>query len=76
MTALMNAIESDPQQQLVINLAEQTVVHKGGQLQGTIPDGPREQFLNGTWDALGQLLEADNAINDTAAQLPYVSAFK
>ncbi len=75
-TALMNAIESDPQQQLVINLAEQTVVHKGGQLQGTIPDGPREQFLNGTWDALGQLLEADNAINDTAAQLPYVSAFK
>jgi 3-isopropylmalate/(R)-2-methylmalate dehydratase small subunit len=75
-SALMDSIDDDPRQEIAIDLAAQTVVYKGGQAGGSIPDGPREQFLHGTWDALGQLLEAGTAIDDTAAKLPYVSAFK
>ena len=75
-SALMDSIDEDPQQEVAIDLARQTIAYKGGQVRGTIPDGPREQFLSGTWDALGQLLEAGVAIDDAAAKLPYVTAFK
>ena len=75
-SALMDSIDEDPQQEVAIDLAGQTIAYKGGQVPGTIPDGPREQLLSGTWDALGQLLEAGTAIDNAAAKLPYVSAFK
>ncbi len=75
-SALMDSIDEDPQQEVAIDLAGQTIAFKGGQVRGTIPDGPREQLLSGTWDALGQLLEAGVAIDDAAAKLPYVTAFK
>ena len=75
-SALMDSIDEDPRQEVAIDLAGQIIAYKGGQVRGTIPDGPREQFLSGTWDALGQLLEAGVAIDDAAAKLPYVTAFK
>ena len=75
-SALMDSIDEDPRQEVAIDLARQTIAYNGVQVRGTIPDGPREQFLSGTWDALGQLLEAGVAIDDAAAKLPYVTAFK
>ena len=75
-SALMASIDDDPRQEVVIDLAGQTVAYKDGQIPATIPDGPREQLLRGTWDALAQLLDAGTAIDDVAARLPYVSAFK
>ena len=73
---LMDSIDDDPRQEVSIDLAGQTIAYKDGQVRGMIPDGPRKQFLSGTWDALGQLLEAGAAIEDAAAKLPYVSVFK
>ncbi|MEO0884362.1 MAG: isopropylmalate isomerase, partial [Cyanobacteria bacterium J06648_10] len=35
--------------------------------------GPRQMFLNGTWDACGQLVAQADAIGKTAKQLPYVN---
>ncbi len=38
----------------------------------TMGSGPRQMFLNGTWDACGQLLQQRDDIETTATRLPYV----
>jgi 3-isopropylmalate dehydratase small subunit len=44
-------------------------------IKARIPDGPRNQLVNGTWDSTAVLLEAGNAIEATAKKLPYVAGF-
>lgn len=73
--ALMDGVEADPGRELSMDVAAQTI-HFGDQsIQGMIPDGPRDQFVTGTWDVLGQLVDAEEQIARTAAQLPYVAGF-
>ena len=43
--------------------------------QCPIPDGAREGFLAGTWDATGLLLEDPEEIEAVARALPYTRAF-
>ena len=44
-------------------------------IKATVPDGPRNQLVAGTWDSTAVLLEAAAAIEATAAKLPYVAGF-
>ena len=73
---LMDAVEADPARELVLDVAAQTIRGAGDTIQGALADGPRGQFLDGAWDALGQLLEASEQIGATARQLPYTSSFE
>ena len=73
---LMDAVEADPARELVLDVAAQTICGAGDTIQGALADGPRGQFLDGAWDALGQLLEAGEQIGATARQLPYTSNFE
>ena len=75
MQALMAAIEGDPAQEITIDLATRTVRYVGGEQAAAIADGPREQFLKGNWDSLGQLLAADDQIESTTRKLPYMAGF-
>jgi 3-isopropylmalate/(R)-2-methylmalate dehydratase small subunit len=70
---LMESVELDPEQPLVIDVAQQSVRYRDGELVGAIPDGTRDQLLEGRWDATSLLLAAGDAIEQTAARLPYVS---
>ena len=72
---LQAAIEAQPPVELTVDVAGQRVSWDGGQIAATMPDGARGQFVDGTWDALGQLLEAGNAIATMAEGLPYTSNF-
>jgi len=72
---LMDAVEANPARELVLDVATQTIRGAGDTIQGALADGPRGQFLDGAWDALGQLLEAGEQIGATARQLPYTSSF-
>ncbi len=72
---LQRRVDADPSLEVEIDV-ENLVVRAGGFLAVCrIPDGPRSQFLAGTWDALAVLLEAGDAIGATARRLPYVSGF-
>ena len=73
---LMDAVEANPARELVLDVATQTIRGAGDTIQGALADGPRGQFLDGAWDALGQLLEAGEQIGATARQLPYTSNFE
>lgn len=75
MQTLMAAIERDPAQEIAIDLATRTVRYAGGEQAAAIADGPREQFLKGSWDSLGQLLAAGDRIESTTRKLPYMAGF-
>ena len=72
---LQESIEADPNQEVVLDLETQTVNFGGNSIQATIPNGPREQFMSGNWDSLGQLLEGGDQIDAAAARLPYTANF-
>ena len=72
---LMDAVELDPAQQLVLDLAAGTLVSRVGTQRIAMPDGARRQLLEGSWDAMAVLMEARDAIQATAERLPYVGGF-
>jgi hypothetical protein len=53
----------------------QQVRFGGDQIAAAVPAGARQQFLDGSWDALGQLLDDPSVIGATAARLPYINGF-
>mgnify|MGYP001820333323 CR=1 FL=1 len=69
---LMDSIELDPQQTVTLDLVDRKVRSRAGEMDATIPDGVRQQLLEGSWDATRVLLEAGDAIERTAARLPYI----
>ncbi len=69
---LQTHIEQTPDQAMAVDL-ETLQVSLGQQTYGVeMGSGPRQMFLNGTWDACGQLLQQRDDIQATATQLPYV----
>ena len=71
---LMDAVELDPTQTIRVDIRAQTVTCRAGKMRAGIPADVRHQLLEGTWDATHVLLEADTAIEETAARLPYMNA--
>ena len=72
---LMDAVELDPQQELALDLAAGTLTSRVGTQKVAMPEGAKRQLLEGNWDATAVLLEARDAIQKTAATLPYVAGF-
>lgn len=73
---LMDAIEADPTLEVIVDVGDRAVRFGSDSVAAGIPDGTRDQFISGTWDALGQLLESREDIDRTAAALPYLSGFR
>ena len=69
------AVEVDPEQTLRLDLAGGTLVSSAGSQAIEMPAGARKTLVEGTWDATAALLEAGDAIEATAARLPYVGGF-
>ncbi|MGD1865490.1 MAG: 3-isopropylmalate dehydratase small subunit [Phormidesmis sp.] len=72
-STLQLLVTADPTLSLSLDLASMTV--KAGDFSCSVEmgAGPRQMFLNGTWDACGQLVAQADAIGETASQLPYVN---
>jgi len=73
--ALMNAVEARPRQTVTVDVAARSVTCDVGVFAAQIPDGTREQLLEGSWNATAVLLDAGDAIERTAERLPYVAGF-
>ena len=73
---LMDAVTLDPEQAVEVDLEAREVRHRGKVFVAKIPDGSRKQLLEGTWNATSVLLEAGDAIEATAARLPYTSGVR
>ena len=73
---LMQAVEANPSKEFTIDLENLVVTNGETSVPVTIPEGPRQQFLQGSWDVTAQLLEADSEINTTTEGLPYFNHWK
>jgi 3-isopropylmalate/(R)-2-methylmalate dehydratase small subunit len=72
---LQKAISLNPQVPVAVDVEKQEVHFSDRVIKATVPDGPRNQLVAGTWDSTAVLLEAGAAIEATAAKLPYVKGF-
>jgi 3-isopropylmalate/(R)-2-methylmalate dehydratase small subunit len=72
---LMQAIEGDPTARVEVNLETQRIAVKDLNLELQIPEGPRQQFLEGRWDSTTELLEAEDQVIQRMQQIPYISGF-
>ncbi len=76
LSALMDSVEMDPEQEVVVDLASRTVRHRGGSLPAGVRDGTRKALLEGSWNATNVLLEAGQEIEARARDLPYTEGFR
>lgn len=74
--ALLQAAETDPEAEFVVDVAEQCVRLGARSFPMHIADGPRAQLAEGRWDTTGELLANREAIARTAASLPYLRGYE
>jgi 3-isopropylmalate/(R)-2-methylmalate dehydratase small subunit len=73
LTALQQKISDDPTLEMTLDLAAMTLQAGDFSLPVAMGDGPRQMFLDGSWDACAQLVAQKDAIANTVARLPYIS---
>lgn len=73
---LMSANEADPASTFTLDLETLTASNGSVTVPVTLADGPREQFLQGSWDVTAELLSNGDLIEETAAKLPYFGHWK
>ncbi len=69
---IVAAIQSDPDTQIVIDIVNETVSAGAETHHVQVRRTAKHALAAGRWDPLAELLEADDAIRDTAARLPYL----
>jgi len=73
--ALMTAVEQTPGTELAVDLSTKTITAGGKSYPFTMPEGPRQQFLEGRWDGVAELLANQDAVRTTAEKIPYLRGF-
>ena len=73
---LMAAAETNPKEVFTLDVVAKTLSWSGGKIALSFPDGVRQQFLDGSWDATGQLIAAIPQVLEKAAKLPYFNHWK
>ena len=60
---------------MIVDLEARTVTSRAGTATAKLPDGVRRQLLKGSWNATRELLDAGDAIEATAARIPYLGDY-
>ena len=69
---LAEEIEKNPKTELSINLQDKTISFAGKKASFEMPEGKRQAFLNGTWDAMAVLKNNWQKISQVAERLDYL----
>jgi 3-isopropylmalate/(R)-2-methylmalate dehydratase small subunit len=72
---LMIAVEKNPAVELTVDLESKTITAAGKSYPFSMPEGPRQQFLEGRWDGAAELLAHKEEIQKTAKGVPYFTNF-
>ena len=73
--ALQSAAEAAPQTSASISLEATAIEIDGHSWDLNLAADAKNRLLNGQWDATSQLLQQEQALQDTAARLPYMQGF-
>ncbi|MEX2580524.1 MAG: 3-isopropylmalate dehydratase small subunit [Verrucomicrobiales bacterium] len=69
---LAAAVDADPDMEITIDVENCEVVFGDERFPVEIPDTARDAFLSARWDPIGELLEDEGRIEETAENLPYL----
>lgn len=72
---LQSRIEADPGLQVEVDLETGQVRVGDFHFAAVIPEGARQMFLRGLWDATGQLLDNLEKVRQQATKIPYLTNF-
>ncbi len=70
---IVAAIETNPETDIAIDVEHETVTVAGQTHHVTIRPAAKQVLITGRWDPIGELLEANELIEQTAARLPYLA---
>jgi 3-isopropylmalate/(R)-2-methylmalate dehydratase small subunit len=73
--SLQKAVAADATVTVTVDLQDKVVSAGAVRVPLRIPEGVRQQFLDGRWDTTGELLANREAILALAKKLPYFSGF-
>ncbi|CAN5467214.1 3-isopropylmalate dehydratase small subunit [soil metagenome] len=73
---LQDAAETHPNAKFDIDIEKLTITVDGETYKATLPHGPQEAFIKGTWDSTAELLAVKDQIAATGAKLPYFNGWK
>ncbi|RLG14368.1 MAG: 3-isopropylmalate dehydratase small subunit [Candidatus Nanohalarchaeota archaeon] len=71
-TMLAEYVEQKPSTEFDIDLAQKVIRYDEHVVEFDMPEGRRQAFLNGLWDAMAILEQNEGKIKETAAGLPYL----
>lgn len=69
---LERKIKEDPNSEVNIDLEEKTIKYGDDKVSFDIPEGRRQSFINGTWDAMAVLQKNEEEVNKTSENLEYL----
>ena len=73
---LQNLVEKNNNQIWNFSLKNLSITNKKETVKLDLDKGPYNMLYSGKWDATSQLLDADEKINNTARNLPYLNNFQ
>ena len=69
-------IEAHPSEELVTSTESRTLKMGDETIELTLADGPRGQFLDGSWHARSALMANADKVQELASKLPYMNFLK
>jgi len=72
---LQKTVDANSNVEVTVDLQNKVVAAGDRRFSCKIPEGVRQQFLDGRWDTTGELLQNRDAIIALAKKLPYLSQF-
>ncbi len=70
--ALQDWIDANPDGEIAVDVAEETVTYGGGTVDVDVDDAQRQALVEGIWDTTALMKSNTAAVAETAASLPYV----
>ncbi|MFB6083041.1 MAG: 3-isopropylmalate dehydratase small subunit [Halorientalis sp.] len=71
---LQDFVEENPDAEIDIDVADETVSYDGKTVDVTVDEGQRKALVEGIWDTTALMKSNQQAIEETAESLPYVES--
>lgn len=71
---IAKAVQADPQLEITIDLEGEVIRYGDESVPMTMRDSARHALIKGRWDTIAELLEGAEAVQATAAGLPYLAS--
>lgn len=71
-TELADFVKQNPSIEIIINLADKIISYGSKSITFDMPEGRRQAFLNGTWDAMTILQQTETEVEKVIQRLNYV----